>query len=120
MNHNSHFLSLKLIQKCPACNSQFQQTTVTILEESDFSLLAHLHCLNCHVNLLANVVTMPQGLVGNAILIDLRSDEAPVILARQALTEDDWLNLYQQVSNKQFINSLSDPQALGRIDNKKE
>ena|SRR3989344_3711490 len=120
MNHNSHFLSLKLIQKCPACNSQFQQATVTILEESEFSLLAHLHCLNCHVNLLANVVTMPQGLVGNAILIDLRSDEASAILTRQPLTEDDFLNLYQQVREQQFINSLSDRQASSRIDIKKD
>ncbi len=120
MNHNSHFLSLKLIQKCPACNNQFQQATVTILDESEFSLLAHLHCLNCSVNLLANVVTMPQGMVGNAILVDLRSDEAPEVIARSALTEDDFLNLYQQVTDSNFINSLTDRQASSRISNKKE
>lgn len=106
----SHQLSLKLIQRCPACEMPFQQAQVTILSETNLTVLAHLHCTNCRVNLLANVVNMPQGLVGNAMLTDLTVAEALRLLELKQLTEDDFLSLYKSIKNTGMISTLTNGQ----------
>ena len=102
----SHHLSLKLIQRCPGCKTAFQQARISILRESTTSILAHLNCVKCGVNLLANVVNMPQGLIGNAILTDLNEEEVLSLLSGEALSEDDFLNLYNIIHNKKIINDF--------------
>ncbi len=100
-------LSLKLIQRCPACQAVFQQAMVTVLTETEFSLLAHLRCANCQVNLLANVMNTPQGLIGNAMLTDMAAIEALEILEGKAISEDEFLEIYKYISsNKDLIKNL--------------
>lgn len=96
-------MHLKLIQKCPGCGTEFDQRRITILMNAEQSVLAHLHCDICSVNLLANVVAMPQGLVGNAILTDLQIDEALSTLETARITEDMFLTLYQEIHSKNLL-----------------
>jgi len=103
---NSHHLSLKLIQRCPACQSAFQRAQVSILMENEMAVLAHMSCLNCGANLIANVITMPQGLVGNAVLTDMTADEAGQLLIERGLTEDEFLNIYAFIHANQLLRKL--------------
>ena len=102
----SNNLSLKLIQRCPACQAIFQQTMVTVLTETEFSLLAHLRCANCQVNLLANVMNTPQGLLGNAMLTDMTAPEAGELLDGKFISEDEFLDIYKFISKNNLINNL--------------
>ena len=104
--HQPHHLHLKLIQKCPACVTAFDQDKINILMNAESTVLAHLHCDNCGVNLLANVVAMPQGLVGNAILTDLQIPEAMTALEDNKLSEDLFLALYQEISSKKLLTNV--------------
>ncbi len=70
---------------------------------AESTVLAHLHCDICNVNLLANVVAMPQGLVGNAILTDLQIDEALPVLETARITEDAFLALYNEIHAKNLL-----------------
>ena len=103
---NSHNLSLKLIQRCPACNAAFQQAQISIVQETDFTLLAHMQCQQCRVNLLANVVNMPQGLVGNAILTDIQLEEVGKLLDFEAMEDNYFLNVYNFVRQKDLWHQL--------------
>jgi hypothetical protein len=110
-----HHLHLKLIQKCPACDTVFDQSRITILMNAEQTVLAHLHCDNCGVNLLANVVAMPQGLVGNAILTDLQITEAISAIEDEKLTEDMFLALYQQISSKKLLTNVRQSVAMPEL-----
>lgn len=103
---NSHNLSLKLIQHCPSCNTAFQQAQISIIQETDFTILAHMQCAHCHMNMLANVVTMPQGLVGNAILTDLHLEEVQKLLEAGEMNEDYFLNMFSFVRQRDLWKSL--------------
>jgi|GEM_PF-3020121 len=98
-----HHLHLKLIQQCPACDTIFDQAQINILLNAEATVLAHLHCETCNVNLLANVVALPQGLVGNAILTDLQISEAMAAIEDGKLTEDTFLALYQEINSKKLL-----------------
>lgn len=104
----SHNLSLKLIQRCPACNAAFNQARVRVIAESDNTVLAHLSCGNCNVSLLANVVQTKQGLVGNAILVDAGADEVEAYLDNSNMSEDDFLQIYELIHNNKLLIKLKE------------
>lgn len=113
--HQPHHLHLKLIQKCPACNTAFDQNKINILINAEATVLAHLHCDSCSVNLLANVVAMPQGLVGNAILTDLQIPEAMSAIEDEKLTEDLFLALYQEINSNKLLTNVRQSVGISEI-----
>ena len=103
---SSHQLTLKLLQKCPACQARIPTSGVHILEETENNIIAHLSCGSCRVNYLTYVMNHPQGLVGNAIMTDLNYEEALQFLDTTALTANSFLELYTLIHSPDFIANL--------------
>ena len=96
MDNRGQF-SLRLIQKCPVCNHDYIEGKIQILEEGDNSFLAYLTCGSCHSSIIVRVVTLPHGLVGNAILTDLSSGEVIKFAEGTVINSDDVLSIYQEL-----------------------
>lgn len=103
----SHQLSLRLMEKCPACRSVVPVKNIHILDETEMNMLAHLACSQCYNKYLTYIVHHPNGLVGNAVLTDLTYDETLLFLSEKRMDEDTFLNLYQLVRRDDFITNLA-------------
>ncbi|MBU1036962.1 hypothetical protein KKF32_02915 [Patescibacteria group bacterium] len=106
MNQKGQF-SLRLIQKCPVCNQDFSTGRIQILDEENNSFLAYLTCANCRSSILVRVMTLPHGLVGNAILTDLNSEEVISFSEEEQINSNDVLFIYDYLAKKgDFIERL--------------
>jgi hypothetical protein len=104
-NFNSH-LGLKLIKKCPVCQSDYQQAMMQVLEESDYGILTYASCQGCGANLLTKFSVLPQGVIGNAILTDLKPQEVLDFAERKNLSADEVLDVQYLLDNQELINNL--------------
>src|SRR3989339_565653 len=90
--------SLKLIQKCPVCNHDYTDGRIEILTESEMSFLAYLTCVYCSSSIIVRVMTMPHGLIGNAILTDLTSSEVMDFSLESEIEANNVLSLHELMS----------------------
>jgi hypothetical protein len=107
INNQRGQFSLKLVQKCPVCNNDYHEGRVEILAEGDFGFLAYLTCSVCFSNILIKVMTMPHGMIGNAILTDLSAIEVMRFAAVEDLESDSVLEFHQLINkDSSFIEKL--------------
>jgi len=104
MDFNKH--SIRLVQNCPVCDRKYQPNRVQIIDEFGNSFLAYLTCNFCQSNLIVKVISMPQGLVGNAILTDLSPEEVLRFSDGIKVTSDDILNVHQSLTKNEIFNNL--------------
>jgi len=89
---------LRLIQKCPVCGSDYTEGRIEILDEDEKSFLVYLSCGFCSSGLIVRVMTLPHGLIGNAILTDLAApevlsfSESPTVLGNHVLEIHELIN----------------------------
>ena len=99
--------SLKLIQKCPVCNHDYTEGRIEILDEHEQGFLAYLTCGFCSSSIIVRVMTMPHGLIGNAILTDLTSAEVMDFALEPEVGSDNVLDLHRLISqDSSFIEKL--------------
>lgn len=104
---DKNFFSLKLIQSCPLCGRDYQDNRLQIIDEAENELLAYLSCQTCQGRVLARVTILPQGLVGNAILTDLESDEVSRFSKEGLVDANFVLEMHQQIKDQpEFIKNL--------------
>lgn len=90
--------SLRLIQRCPVCNGDYTESRLEILDEDEKSFLVYMSCGFCSSSLIVRVVTLPHGLIGNAILTDLSAPEvlsysdSPTVLGNHVLEIHELIN----------------------------
>jgi len=99
-------LNLKLIKKCPVCNVDYQQSMIQVLDESEYGLLTYATCKSCGANLLTKFASLPQGVIGNAILTDLKPQEVMDFAAQDELSDDGVLDIQYMISKKELVNNL--------------
>lgn len=100
-------LNLKLIQKCPVCNADYIDNRIEVIDENDRSFLAYLSCGFCFSNIIVRVITMPHGLVGNAILTDLGPIEVLEYAQTENIKGDNVLEAHTLISqDSNFIEKL--------------
>lgn len=102
----NHPLSLKLVRTCPVCSSEYQQSTIQILEESESGVLTYVTCQKCGANLLTKISSVAQGLIGQAILTDLKASEVMDFAIGDDLSADQVLKMQENIYNKQLINKF--------------
>ena len=101
-----HF-SLKLVQKCPVCARDYADGKIDILGENERSFLAYLTCGHCFSNIIVRVMTMPHGLIGNAILTDLTATEVMDFSLEPEIISDNVLEIHQLINQDNcFIDKL--------------
>ena len=98
INNQRGQFSLKLVQKCPVCNNDSHEGRVEILDEGDFGFLAYLTCSVCSSNILIKVITMPHGMIGNAILTDLSASEVMQFAVTEDLESNSVLEFHQLIN----------------------
>jgi transcription elongation factor Elf1 len=98
--------NLRLVQRCPVCKAEQASAQVEILEEMGASFLAYLSCARCGASLIVRVMTLPQGLVGNAILTDLTAEEVLRFASQGNVAADDVLDVWQSLSGGGFLAEL--------------
>ena len=106
LNNFNSSLNLKLIRRCPVCSQDYQQSMIQVLDENEYGVLTYSTCHNCGSNLLTRFTSMPQGVVGNAILTDLLSSEVMDFAKLEELAEDDVIFIQQALSQKDLIKSF--------------
>ncbi|MCB9802560.1 hypothetical protein H6761_00885 [Candidatus Nomurabacteria bacterium] len=106
MLNTNHPLSLKLIKSCPICSNVYEQTKIQILEESEYGILTYVTCQNCGANLLTKISTLAQGLVGQAILTDLKASEVMDFAVGNDLEADQVLKMQEMIHQNQLINNF--------------
>lgn len=106
LNNLPPSLNLRLIRSCPICNQEYHQSMVQVLEETDMGFLTYATCSSCGASLLTKFSSLPQGVIGNAILTDLQAEEVLDFAERDELTEDDVLSIQQALTHKQLFNQL--------------
>jgi len=100
-------LNLKLIQKCPVCNADYLDNRMEVIDENDRGFLAYLSCGFCSSNIIIRVLTMPHGLIGNAILTDLGPIEVLEYTKIDAIKGNDVLEAHALISQDvNFIDKL--------------
>ncbi|MBP9802534.1 hypothetical protein KBC40_03015 [Patescibacteria group bacterium] len=113
---NNNPSNLKIVRRCPVCASEYNQNKIQVLEESEYGLLTYITCQTCGSNLLTKISTLSQGLVGQAILTDLKAIEVINFAGGDDLTADEVLQMQFNLYNKKLINQFR----LKSFDNKAE
>lgn len=99
--------SLRLIQKCPVCARDYNGGRIEILSESDQSFLAYMSCGSCSSSIIVRVLTLPHGLVGNAILTDLNGAEVLSFSEVEPVLSNQVLEMHQLISqDAAFIDKM--------------
>ena len=106
INNMNSPLNLRLIKKCPICSSDYRQANIQILDESDYGVLTYATCHNCAANLLTKFASLPQGVIGNAILTDLSPQEVLDFAGEEELDADEVLDIQKLLSKKELIKNL--------------
>lgn len=101
-------LNLRLIRKCPVCSYEYQSSMVQVLDESELGILTYATCSHCGANLLTKFASVPQGVVGNAILTDLKPQEVMDFTVGDDLTADQVLALQEIIKEKNLIKKFKE------------
>ena len=99
-------LNLKLIKKCPICSTDYQQSMIQVLDESEFGLLTYASCQRCGANLLTKFASLHQGIIANAILTDLKPQEVMDFSNQADLSADDVLDARYLITKRELIKNL--------------
>ena len=91
------------------CRAEQVTANVEILEEVGSGFLAYLSCTRCGASLIVRVAAMPQGLVGNAILTDLSSDEVVRFALTSNVTPDDVLATWELATSPSLLAAIGLP-----------
>lgn len=87
--------SLKLIKECPVCSTKYILNCASVVDKNENGFLMYFSCAHCSSSLLANIIEMPFGLVGSAMLTDLELNEVQKFKNKQPVTTDDVLGVYK-------------------------
>ncbi|MCR4280160.1 MAG: hypothetical protein NUV82_01895 [Candidatus Komeilibacteria bacterium] len=68
---------------------------VQIIEEWGNSFLAYMTCTFCQSSIMVRVMSMPQGLVGSAILTELSPEEITKFSEQEGINANDVLRVYE-------------------------
>ncbi|MFH1668161.1 MAG: hypothetical protein ABH884_04045 [Candidatus Komeilibacteria bacterium] len=93
MDFNKH--SIRLVQQCPVCDRKYHEERVQIIDEQGNSFLAYMTCTFCQSNIIVRVISMPQGLVGSAILTDLTPEEVLKFSHEENIKANDILSVHE-------------------------
>ena len=99
-------INLHLIKKCPICSADYQPSNVQVLDENELGILTYASCLSCRANLLTKFTSLPQGVIGNAILTDLSPQEVLDFATKSALEADEVLDIQAMLSKKELIKNF--------------
>jgi hypothetical protein len=99
-NKNIIANSLRLIKECPVCHTRYTQTKVQVIDMGEKSVLVYFTCAVCYTSLLATIIELPFGIIGSAMVTDLKAPEVKKFMSGEEVTEDDVLAVYEMLEGR--------------------
>mgnify|MGYP006991938422 CR=1 FL=1 len=82
---------LKLVARCPVCQTEHNPVETAILEESDNSHLLYIKCRKCGSGVAASITPGAYGVASLGVLTDLNAAEIKQATAWGTVSDDDVL-----------------------------
>ncbi len=89
----------RVVSYCPLCDSNYNLLEAKILEQREDAQLVYIKCRTCASSILALILAHPLGVSTVGLLTDLSINEVYKYRAGQPISEDDVLNIYQDLQN---------------------
>ena len=93
---------LRLMNQCPLCKQQHTPEAANILLEKNGTHLVHITCPHCQNAVLAVIVVTPMGLSSVGMVTDLQAVDVLRLRHNDAISEDELLDFYTLLKNKQI------------------
>lgn len=93
---------LRLVSRCPVCQSEHNPTETAVLDEVDGSHLIYIKCKNCNSGVIATISLGTMGVISLGAVTDLSAKEIMEIKDRGAINEDDVIEVYRYFSKKEI------------------
>ena len=90
---------LRIISRCPLCESTQENMEARILGESDETRLLHLRCKKCSSSILAMVLLSPGGVSSVGLLTDLTFEDVGRLSSVEAVNTDDVLKVHEMLES---------------------
>ena len=96
-NYSRHEDGLRIVSRCPVCQSEHSPAETAILDEVDGMHLIYIRCRNCNSGVIAAVSLNAMGISSLGTLTDLSAKEIIEIKDRGPISEDEVVNIYRQL-----------------------
>ncbi len=98
--------NIKIVSKCPLCNKTYKTDQAEIIQENDTSQLIFISCPNCKTNMIALLIETQIGTNTISLISDLESFEIQKFSKLHTIKDDEVIDFYKRLKNKQFLNNL--------------
>lgn len=93
--------NIKMISYCPFCEHKFNPTGAKVLEEKGDAYLVYITCQKCQSAIIALVFVGMAGISAVNVITDLSEEEVVNFKNNRKVTQDDVLNLFSILENKE-------------------
>lgn len=96
-NHSRPEDGLRIVSRCPICQSEHTPAETAVLDEIDGMHLIYIRCKNCNSGVVAAVSLGIMGISSLGTITDLNAKEILEIKERGPINEDEVINIYRQL-----------------------
>jgi len=107
-NSSSSLENLHLISYCPLCNTHYNPSKASILEEADGAHLIHISCKKCSSSILAVIITGGIGISSIGLITDLTDNDVMKFKLGSRVDEDDVIDAVKSISKGDLIKLLNE------------
>jgi len=90
------------------CNTHYNPSQASILEEADGAHLIHVSCKKCSSSILAVIIAGGIGISSVGLITDLTSDDAMRFKLGSNVNEDDVIEAVKSISKGDLIRLLNE------------
>jgi len=105
-NFNLWNEGIKVVSRCPLCESPFDNLDTRILGEDNETRLLHIRCQKCSNALLALILVSQGGVSSVGLVTDLSYDDVLRFQKGGMVSTDDVIEMHRVVQEADFISKL--------------
>ena len=91
---------VKILSRCPACNTRYNQESVLVVEEKSNGNLLHVHCKKCKSSMVAVIFSNSMGINSITLVTDLNSNDFVKFKDKEPIKIDDVMDLHFSLCSK--------------------
>lgn len=105
-NFNLFNEGVKVVSRCPLCDSPFDNLDTKILGEDGETRLLHIRCQKCSNALLALILVSQGGISSVGLITDLSYEDVLRFRKGKTISTNDVIEIHQAVQEADFISKL--------------
>jgi hypothetical protein len=102
-NFNLWNEGIKVVSRCPLCDSPFENLDTRILGEDNETRLLHIRCQKCSNAILALILISQGGISSVGLVTDLSYEDVLRFHKRQKITTNDVSDVHQALEAADFL-----------------